>query len=1142
MGSDCCGPPAAPGQAPVALQQDENPDAIDKCYEACCSSSKLASKAALCSNDTDDICRATAPSAAEVVCQDGCCSATNPAAQDRCEDACYTSSKLPLQKGSKDAYCAPDVILKNDMRDEYTSPKPSKENPDDPSCCRHKATPCCDSSCLDRLAFRECNGEKFGDYASVHSCSSKRDAGKPSGPCSRHRGSMRKRYAARLEALGCICRTLLALGKESCCPTQERSSAERRQGLKQVRTSVDSCCAAKTTGTDSYGKGNIRKYSRSNDSRIKKISYSQSYNGDAKAKPLNTAFSFVDGVCNKEKSPTGHTASLKDMVHDVATVIDLEKGHVRNEHVVLSISGMTCTGCESKLNRTLGSLPYIQNLKTSLVLSRAEFDLNVAGDAVTKIMKHLERTTEFKCERILNQGASIDVIAPEDVENFLKLDHPMGVNEISAIGKKIVRLNFDAKVIGARDLLEKSFGADTPLRLAPQQADMTLEAGSKHVRHIGYMTLLSAILTLPVLVLAWAPLPEHGIAYQSASLALATIIQVVIAGPFYSTSLKSLIFSHVIEMDLLIVLSTTAAYIFSVISFGYMVFGRPLLTGSFFETSTLLVTLIMIGRLVGALARQKAVESISVRSLQTHTATLVMDDSTEREIDARLLQYGDSFKVAPDSRVPTDGTVVTGESETDESMITGESRPVEKSVRSALIAGSINGSGLLVARVTRLPGENTISTIAGMVDEAKLSKPKIQSIADKVASHFVPVVLFLAAITLAVWAAIGLTVRNQSGSEAVVNAITFAMSVLIVSCPCAIGLAVPMVIVIASGAAADQGVIFKSAEGLEIAHKTSHVVFDKTGTLTEGKLAVVFEDLVNNSKHDSTADLLLGLINGIKHPVSTAVTTHLKSRSVIEGQVNDVRALSGNGIEGTSLSGDKLRAGNSRWLNLSLNPRVRPVLDKGYTAFCFTINGSLAGVMGLEDTLRPDAVQTVSKLQGEGITVCLLSGDDDGAVRSIATQLNIADHNVRSRCSPSDKQAYIQELLDKPVPTKFGKKPRAPVVVFCGDGTNDAVALAQATIGVHINEGTDVAQSAADVVLMRPNLSGILTMINTSKVAMRRIRFNFGWSFVYNLFAILLAAGIFVNARIPPAFAGLGEIVSVLPVILAAVLLRWQKL
>jgi Cd2+-exporting ATPase len=239
------------------------------------------------------------------------------------------------------------------------------------------------------------------------------------------------------------------------------------------------------------------------------------------------------------------------------------------------------------------------------------------------------------------------------------------------------------------------------------------------------MTLLSAALTVPVIVLAWAPLPPRPIVYGGASLALATIVQFTIAGPFYPSALRALVFTYIIEVDLLIVLSTSTAYIFSLVSFAYQVVGRPLPTGEFFETSTLLVTLIILGRWVSAFARQRAVESVSIRSLQAETAVLCDTDGRRDElIDTRLLQYGDLFKVTPDSRITTDGIVVLGTTEVDESIVTGKSLPVEKFPNPSVIAGSLNGSGVIIVRLTRLSSDNTISTIATMIDEAKFSKPK----------------------------------------------------------------------------------------------------------------------------------------------------------------------------------------------------------------------------------------------------------------------------------------------------------------------------------------------------------------------------------------------------------------------------------
>ncbi|KAL3480480.1 E1-E2 ATPase-domain-containing protein [Aspergillus californicus] len=1164
------------------------------------------------------------------VCEKGCCgeiqiddSRCPKPAVDECQDSCCD-----------------------------TAEKPEKEDPANPSCCKGKLSPCCDVSCLDRIALRECDGGKRVSHPNetpATSCSLPNSGCQTTDgkPCDDHRRSARMKYATTLDALGCICRALLALGEESCCPLPKRPSFAKRRSTESsrsiLRASVDSCCAevrptlerrrskssqkgescssgccdlpqatgvsasmtlkkantcykaccgelgknetvkerAPSVNKPSEGPGACSKSccgkpgastakevcvpSTSEESRsgcssgccsdpqpmtvehppAEKCSGAGDGSLDccdkSKSTPCTSAVTEKPtcsaGCCGKPKAsvgeeclPRGEKSNPTDsieMITDSAT-IDLEKGITGKEHVILSISGMTCTGCETKLKRTLGTLQSIKNLKTSLVLSRADFDLDTGVQTLPEVIKYLERTTEFKYERISDRGSSVDVTVL-DASEFIKHDWPHGVTEMTLVDKQTVNVAFDAKVTGARKLVEH--GWDRPLNLAAPRADPTLEAGNKHVRHVGYMTLLSIVLTIPVLVLAWAPLPER-IAYSSASLALATIVQLVIAGPFYPKALKALVFSKIIEMDLLIVLSTSAAYIFSVVSFGYLVVGQPLSTGEFFETSTLLVTLIMVGRYVAALARQKAVESISLRSLQTPTAILVHESGDEREVDVRLLQYGDIFKVIPDSKIPTDGTVIAGSSEVDESMMTGESTPVEKRAKCAVVAGSVNVSGTLTVRLTRLPADNTISVIAGMVDEAKLSKPKIQDMADRVASYFVPVVVALTIITFAIWIAVGIAVRNQSGSRATTEAITYAITVLIVSCPCAIGLAVPMVIVIASGVAAERGVIFKAADSIEVAWKTSHVVFDKTGTLTQGKLTVATEHIDNATPHSMS--LLLGLIGSNKHPISAAVAAHLKAKGISASAVSDAKVLTGKGVESV-MPALVLRAGNSRWLNLSSHPQVHTTLEHGYTAFCFTVNGSLVAVFGLEDSLRPDALETVTKLQERGISVHILSGDDDGAVQSIASQLQIADTNVRSRCTPTDKQAYIQTLS-----TATNK----PVIVFIGDGTNDAIALATSTIGMHMNQesGTEIAKSAASVVLMRPSLSGILTMINVSQKAVRRIKFNFGWSFVYNLFAVLLGAGAFVDARIPPEFAGLGELVSVLPVILAAVLLRWARI
>ncbi|OTA79174.1 hypothetical protein M434DRAFT_38366 [Hypoxylon sp. CO27-5] len=1218
----CCSAPA-PQPEPQPQPQKEDDSCSSDCCAAtqekdddCCKSGCCASSNVLGDGEEDDCCKPeisgneeNGPSACETVavtsqCDDGCCKPAKPSTISDCEDdcckpkgnsvvndICCEPSGSDMAPTYSDGCCAPKNEL--DIKDDCCKPaetvvdeccqeidddccdqsddtpqdnckdsccSATKTNEVEPPCCEGKQKPCCDATCIDRLVLREtANEAKKGDDAT---------SSISQGSVSRAK-SIRERYETRLAALGCLCRALIALGQESCCATSEVSSKERKRGPKKTirprsREKPVSTCGSKAGG-GCCSKPPERKPSPSGSQRKKSCNKGCCSGG--KEKPTIISIEKV-GCCSKSPTPKGdccQQATHIEIEHlpgnagnkDI-NITNIEKGLSGSERIILGITGMTCTGCETKLQRTLGDVEAISNLQTSLVMARVQFQLDLSLATPDDVMRHIERTTEFKCEKIATRGSTLDVIPQGGAKEFLQQPLPLGVENVDLINEQTVRIIFDPEIIGARDLINKGF--QTPLSLAPPQADPSLAAGSKHVRHMGWMTLVSAILTIPVLVLAWAPLEERPVTYGSVSLALATIVQVLVAGPFYPKALKSLVFSRVVEMDLLIVLSTTAAYIFSVVSFGYLAAGQPLPTGEFFETSTLLVTLIMVGRWVSALARQKAVESISIRTLQASTATLIFSNGTEIDIDTRLFQYGDVFKVVPHAQVPTDGVIVSGVTELDESMLTGESRPVEKTPGCTIISGSLNGSGTVTARLTKLPGENTISTIAGMVDDAKLSKPKIQDLADRIASYFVPVVISLTIIVFIAWVGVGIRNQGKSGSEAVVQAITYGITVLIVSCPCAIGLAVPMVIVIACGVAAEKGLIFKTSEAVEVAHRTSHVVFDKTGTLTHGKLHVGTEGYPSGTRQ-IVGPKILGLLADINHPVSSAVAAHLESQGIHATKVDEIKSLPGKGVEG-KINGRPIQAGNSRWLGTDSHPLVQAAHSKGFSTFCVTIDSELQAVFGLTDTVRPDVALTIAELQKRNIAVSILSGDNDKTVEAVAASLGIPSENAIAKCSPADKQAYIQKLLldgeesnnrnqnqKKQKKQKKHKRKHTKVVVFVGDGTNDAVALAQATIGVHVNSGaSDVAQSAADVVLMRPDLAGVLAMIDVSRAAVRRIAFNFAWSAVYNVFAVLLAAGAFASAergdgsvRIPPEFAGLGELVSVLPVIVVAVSLRWAR-
>ncbi|KAF2423426.1 heavy metal translocatin [Tothia fuscella] len=842
-----------------------------------------------------------------------------------------------------------------------------------------------------------------------------------------------------------------------------------------------------------------------------------------------------DSHSNRSSHDAKHTAVS---IHELSdTSSDLERGEAKHERITLSVQGMTCTGCGASLEKALVQMRGVSNVRVGFNISRAEFLLNTHVLSVEDVIRRLGRTTKFHYRQIReDDGQTIEVTVQDPAELCLR-EMPPGVLDVIPVDKTTIRIHYDATVIGARRLLNEAFGEQ--LCLAPLRGDSSTTDQRKKLKVDALVSILIAILTVPVLVITWAPLPGKKtpageIKYDTACLVLASIVQVGTAWKFYPSAFKDLVFRGVTEVDMLVALSTTTAYVFSVVAFGYMAAGRPLPTGQFFETSTLLATIVLISRLISDFARQKAVESVSVRSLQPCQALLVHgDDSLSvTKIDTRLLEYGDCFRIEPHSRIVTDGFVVYGNSEVDESMITGEAKLVPKQLKSALIAGSINGSGFLDARVTRLPTENTISTIARLVDEASLSKAPIQDIADRVAGYFVPCMIALTVVVFAIQLLVGIYVRHSSKSKSAIDALSYAITTLIVSCPCAIALAVPMVVVVAGGVAAKHGVILKDPQVLEFGAKTSHVIFDKTGTLTLDVMTVVEEYYAEDVDRNTVNSMVHGLTANINHPVSQAIARHLKDRSV-PVQIKDVKTIVARGVEG-NCNGQLIQGGNADWLELTDDPNIKALTTSGYgrTIFCIKVNNSLAAAFALDNPLRDEAKFVVHTLRQRGIRVSLLSGDDRNAVHSIAKQLGIDPQNTRHRSTPSSKQQYVLSALG---PTQEN------TVLFIGDGTNDAIALKQATIGVHMSHGTDVAKSAANVVFIRPDLRGILVVLDISKAARRRIMFNFGWSFVYNLFALTLAAGAWVKVRIPPAYAALGELVSVLPVIGAAVLLRWQR-
>ena len=922
-------------------------------------------------------------------------------------------------------------------------------------------------------------------------------------------------------------------------------------------------------------------------------------------KTLHT-HSLLPGICCLESHYSSEVCSLKDLGSSETRDgnDDIENGPPNFERVVLRIDdvgavlvhaavridGLKCGCCEGGLSRALDRITAVKNHQVNVILARVEFDLDTNRLSVGDVIKLLTTRTGYKFEeQVASDGQILELIVT-DPRLLVHAGQPKGVIRIEApvrvswrplgrlgrLCKRVsnkstrpetdavvcgdsasdpatdskhgytsirippVRLYYDPNQIGARTVFEHYRKYDPDLCLAPPATDPSIDLGAKQIKRALLWFLPTLALTIPVLVFAWTPLAHTQDTYMHISLALASLVQLIAFREFVPGAWRSLYHSRVFEMDFLIAFSTTMAYTFSVVSYVFQVYGTPLETGSFFETSTLLVTLILLGRVINEFARYRAAKSVSFRSLQVEEARLVLPSSIDTwanvkttKIDSRLLQYGDFFTVPPHTRIVTDGIVVYGGSNVDESMITGEFQPKAKGIWSEVFAGTNNQDGSLVVSLSKLPHENSIHQIATMVEDAELTKPKVQALADWVAGWFVPVIAVIGTAVFLTWMLVDRYQNHHMWKSAVLTATTYAIATLIVSCPCAIGLAVPMVVIIASGVAARYGIILRDPQMLEVARKVTDVVFDKTGTITSGRLDVVSVPRYRSMDRARTKGLLLGLLKDIQHPVAAGITKYLTQDRIANKdfeplEVNNIVSFPGEGVQGVcAQTGDIVRAGNAEWLKINVIGR------ESNTRCYFTVKGELQASFELKDRPRPGAEMVIEKLHTRGIRVHMISGDTEGAVTDVASSLHIQKEKTKSRCKPEGKCTYVKDLQ------KPGK-----VVMFVGDGVNDSVALKQADIGVHVSQGSDVAKSAADVVLMTTRLHDILILLDISGTAYRRIIANFSWSCLYNVGAILLAAGAFVEAgnqiRIAPQWAGLGELVSVLPVVLIAFQMRWR--
>lgn len=611
--------------------------------------------------------------------------------------------------------------------------------------------------------------------------------------------------------------------------------------------------------------------------------------------------------------------------------------------------------------------------------------------------------------------------------------------------------------------------------------------------------ILSAVLTIPIMVIsmigmtdwfmAWSPFTMNEI---NLLLLVATTIVMVVSGKRFFSIAWKLGRHGSADMNTLVAVGTGSAYLYSAI---IVLFPRWLSVADasghiYFDTAAAIITLILMGRLLESKAKRKTTDAIKkLMNLQPKMAR-ILKNGIESDVPVDDVRKDDIFIVRPGEKMPVDGVILKGATSVDESMLTGESMPVEKIPGNAVVGGTINMDGSLEVRATAVGKETVIAQIIRLVEEAQGSKAPIQTLADKVASVFVPAVIVIAVVTLALWLLIG----GIPFSSALINFV----AVLIIACPCALGLATPTAIMVGTGRGATQGILIRNAESLERAHGIQTIILDKTGTLTEGKPSVT--DFIPLNGHERLAVLrhAASVENRSEHPLARAIVDYAVREGIVPGDVESFKAVSGLGVR-AAMNGTEIVVGSPSYTKdqaIDIGAAEKEIVrfaSEGKTAVLVAINGTAAGVFGISDTVKSTSREAVEKLKRLGISVVILTGDSAATARSVAASLGI--DRVIAEVMPREKAAHVRRL-----------QAEGAIVAMAGDGINDAPALAQADVGIAMGTGTDVAMETADITLMNGDLLNVVHAISLSKNTIRTIKQNLFWAFVYNVVGIPVAA------------------------------------
>ncbi len=804
------------------------------------------------------------------------------------------------------------------------------------------------------------------------------------------------------------------------------------------------------------------------------------------------------------------------------------------DYAVISIEGMTCAGCASKIEERISGLSGVKRVAVNLASNRAqvEYDPKSIGlGDIVRAVEDLGYRTYMRKEVLRVRGMSCAACVSR-VEKALKaLD---GVAEAKVnLASGTAAVLYDSTKLSVNDLIREIVKAGYSAEREVSGSERGLHGTTGEGDDLKLKLIFSLVTAASVMFLSMGGMfiPSlEGLGQRGLFIllfALATPVQFWPGLVFYRGAWRALR-NRSADMNTLIAVGTSAAYFYSVLATfapGF-ISGAGLNLSVYYDASTTIIALVLLGKYLEAGARARASRALNkLVSLQPPTA-VVEKDGKEVRIPVGEVREGDVFLVRPGERVPVDGVVLEGRAYVDESLLTGESAPVEKIAGSEVIGASVNTDGFLRVEATRVGGDTVLSQIVRMVEEAQASKAPIQRLADRVASVFVPSVMAVAAVTFIIWVLFG--------PEPVFNRALLSMvSVLVISCPCALGLATPAAIVAGTGRAAEMGILFKGGEVLERAGRLTTVVFDKTGTLTLGRPRVHVVLAEAGIEEEYVLQMAAALERMSEHPLARALVEEAEARDIKLPEGKGFTALPGMGVEGR-VGGKSVLVGNEevmRERGIPLNGFARRALEfssQGFTVVFVAVDGKVSGMVALIDALREEAREAVIRLKKMGLKTVLVSGDRLVAAERVANFVGI--DKVMAEVKPAEKSGLVASL-----------QRNGEVVAMVGDGINDAPALAQADVGIAVGTGTDVAREASDITLMSADLLKVPLSISLARRALRTIKQNLFWAFFYNGVGIPLAAGAlypFWGITLNPIFAAAAMAVSSLTVLTNSLRLR----